>query len=55
MKTEYVEVALGSVLKHYVEGFKPRKKGETVYDYEAFVDTSKGVVVFRLNVKEKKG
>lgn len=39
-------------MKYFVKGFG-FDEGESILNYEAFIDTAKKVVVFRLIVKEK--
>lgn len=49
IEIQYQEVSLANVLAYYADGFDIKDKA--VYRHEAFVDTVKGVVVFKLYTK----
>ena len=48
MELVWFEEALQKVLGEYVKGFKSNKDGKVIYSWEAFVDTARGKVVFKL-------
>lgn len=51
VEMQYQEVTLDNVISYYAIGFTPEDK--RLISYEAFVDTAKGVVVFRLYTMPK--
>ena len=50
LKTEWTDVALADVIRHFANGFE-FKDGATLVRHEAFVDTTKGRVVFKLTTQ----
>lgn len=52
MGIQYLEVALTEVLQQYAEGFKV-SSGEKILKIESFVDTQKGVVLFKLFIEDR--
>lgn len=53
LSIEYMEIPLEDVLKYYVDATKIDRA--TIISHEAFIDTSKGRVVFKLVVKQYQG
>lgn len=47
MKIILLEADLNTVLRYYADAFKPQPDKKLEYD-KAFVDTAKGVVIFRM-------
>jgi len=53
MEIIYKEVELEAVMSGYADGFKPINKGETIKNYEWFLDPEKKKVIFRLVIEKK--
>jgi hypothetical protein len=53
METEYKEVTLFEVLKYFADGFV-HHGGKQITYRDAFVDTGKGIVVFKLSISDSK-
>jgi hypothetical protein len=53
-KIEWTDVALADVLLHFAEGYE-FKDGTKLVRHEAFVDTNKGRVVFKLTTQPPEG
>lgn len=51
LSVEYAEVALDQVLQYFVNGYK-LQEGE-ITNHDAFIDTAKGKVIFRLYVSKE--
>lgn len=51
MDIKYVEVTLNDVMRHFAKDFKVT--GKTVERSDWFIDSTKGVVVFKLYTEEK--
>jgi hypothetical protein len=49
-ETVWRDVPLAEVLAYFAEGFEPQD-GSKVIEHEAFVDTAKGRVVFKLRTE----
>lgn len=50
LKIEWTDVALDDVVRHFIDGFT-FKDGAVLVRHEAFVDTVKGRVVFKLTTQ----
>jgi hypothetical protein len=50
--TMYTEVPLRTVLQYYADGFE-MKSGREIFQRDFFIDTAKGVVVFKIATREK--
>ena len=51
-ETIYTEVPLRTVLQYYADGFE-MKSGREIFQRDFFIDTAKGVVVFKITTREK--
>ncbi len=54
MKTSWNPVSIDDVARYFVNGFA-MNEGETLHGYDYFFDATKGVFVFRLEVKVTEG
>ena len=48
----YIEHSLESIIRKWASEFKPKDPKEHVFNYDFFIDQSKGVVVFKLYVTD---
>lgn len=47
----YQEHQLAEILDYWAKEFKPKKKGAKIIGHKWWVDTAKGIVVFKLTIE----